>query len=48
MGNNFIGSKLLKYEDNNFGGISGITLSENGKNFTLMGDKSSLFPRENS
>ena len=38
-----LGSKLIKYEDNNFGGISGITLSENGKNFTLISDKSHYF-----
>ena len=29
------GSKLLKYEDQDFGGISGITLSENCENFVL-------------
>ena len=38
-----LGSKLITYEDNNFGGISGITLSENGKNFTLISDKSHYF-----
>ena len=37
------GSKLLKYEDQDFGGISGITLSENGENFVLLSDKSFFF-----
>ena len=40
---NLLGSKLITYEDNNFGGISGITLSENGENFTLISDKSYYF-----
>ena len=37
------GSKILKYEDQDFGGISGITLSENGENFVLLSDKSFFF-----
>ena len=36
-------SKILKYEDQDFGGISGITLSENGENFVLLSDKSFFF-----
>ena len=37
------GSKILAYEDKDFGGISGITLSENGENFILLSDKSFFF-----
>ena len=38
-----LGSKILKNEDRDFGGISGITLSENGENFVLLSDKSFFF-----
>ncbi len=40
---NLLGSKLITHENNNFGGISGITLSENGENFVLISDKSYYF-----
>ena len=36
-------SKIIIHEDDDFGGISGITLSENGENFVLLSDKSFFF-----
>ena len=40
---NLFGSKILKYEDQDFGGISGLTISENGENFVFLSDKSFFF-----
>ena len=40
---NLFGSKILTYEDQDFGGISGLTISENGENFVLLSDKSFFF-----
>ena len=40
---NLFGSKILKYEDQDFGGISGLTVSENGENFVFLSDKSFFF-----
>ena len=40
---NLFGSKILTYEDQDFGGISGLTVSENGENFVFLSDKSFFF-----
>tara|TARA_X000000368_G_scaffold314372_1_gene251995 strand:+ start:545 stop:1456 length:912 start_codon:yes stop_codon:yes gene_type:complete len=40
---NLFGSKILKYEDDDFGGISGLTISKNGENFVMISDKSFFF-----
>ena len=40
---NLFGSKILTYEDQDFGGISGLTISENGENFVFLSDKSFFF-----
>ena len=40
---NLFGSKILTHEDQDFGGISGLTVSENGENFVFLSDKSFFF-----
>lgn len=40
---NLFGSKIITYEDDDFGGISGLTISETGENFVLISDKSFFF-----
>ena len=43
---NPIGSKIITYDDSQFGGISGLSMSKNGKNFILVSDKSFYFKGE--